>query len=58
MPFQLTYALRGTDEVYMVQLEVDEEDMVFTYEVALAYIAEQHGDGAIEAIQGISLLRP
>lgn len=57
MNFQLIYALQDTEEVYLVHLEIDEEDMMFAYEAAESYIAEQHGNEALKQIKGISLLR-
>lgn len=56
MPFQLTYAFKGSDEVYLVQLEVEEEDIKSAFKHALAYIVEQHGNASLEIIHGISIL--
>ena len=57
MTIQLTYAFQGSNEVYLVQLEVEKGDMVYAYASAIAYITEEHGEQAVETIQGISLLR-
>ena len=58
MKFRLTYALKGADDVYVVELETEvaADDINAAFPRALAYVEEEHGAEAVQNILGISLL--